>query len=144
MPNYLFERDVEPALQGAKADKAQIVQTKCMTVTSRLQGTYQLGGGANIDAAKAIARRMGVRDRRDLMNDQQLHQHHASRYCDWNLVSNNAQHIVGMVCGELQVAVDLGIDISRPEVIGAMFDLAVQVWSGPGPYTGYDQGEGRR
>lgn len=70
---------------------------------------------------------------------------HASDYVsEWRMVSDNAGIIGGMVRSELHQAVQIGVDTRDPEVIGRMIDIAVQVWSALGQYTGPPQSDLRR
>lgn len=146
---YLFEARITAILNRRPGfQDAQELATKCRDHTARLLLHHPLPGGyaADDQVASNLVSSMGSRSRRD-RGAVPANAPHASDPGfvgnDWVNVSNNAQHIVGMVSAELAYAFNLGLDIRSPEVIGTMYKLAVRVWS-LDEYTGYVQDEGRR
>ncbi|MCI4568481.1 hypothetical protein [Lysobacter sp. CFH 32150] len=141
---YLFDREIEAAINKNVHDATEL-RTTCDNATTHLlplhpnPHTY----AANDATAEQLAISMGSKSRKD--RDVPATNPHALDYVSgWTALSDNAQHIVGMVCGELPHAYQLGLDIRSHVVIGTIYKLAVKVWSTIGQYTGPAQDEGRR
>ena len=141
--SYLFESSIAPAQNSdATRGNANYLAGLCQAATDKLFRKYQRIYNIHDDkeVARVLIDSMG---RQMCGNDATIPW--AGTYVDgWRMVSMNAGTIRGMVHAEIYTAYQHGLDIRHVKVIGKMFDLAVQVWSSIGAYTGYSQDEGKR
>ncbi|MEP6495924.1 MAG: hypothetical protein ABJF01_24805 [bacterium] len=139
--SYLFQGAVEPAIEvELMRGNATYLKGLCEKKTRALVAAHGRDFNAHDDYefANNLIRSMGAQFKPKAGG-------WAGEYVNnWRMVSSNAGIVRGMVAAELHTAYKIGLDIRSEEVIGEMFDLAVQVWSTIGEYTGPSQNEGRR
>jgi len=137
---YLFERDIEANIKAKfKPAEAEHLQGEYPRITNSLRQKYPRTDGylAGDPTAAALAKKMGMQESGPAGSP------HASQYCDWRVISQNAQTVYGRVSDELGVAYNLGLDIRNEKVVGKMYQLAAEIFSTFGKYSGYAQYEGR-
>lgn len=143
---YLFEAKMNNLM--AKSDKAELKKfnLKCEDLTAHLLLNYSRGNLQYLvdDAtADALVISMGSKSRRDRGKVPAAAPHAIDYVSNWVEVSNNCQHIVGLVDAEKAKAYEIGLDIRNPEVIGKIYKLAVGYYSFA-DYIGFAQNEPRR
>ncbi|NQD91676.1 hypothetical protein HP532_03295 [Pseudomonas sp. CrR25] len=141
--SYLFQRHIEPAIKvESTRGNATYLKGLCESETASLIDSHgrDLNIHDDLQYAEDLVRTMG-----DQFKPKSVNTDWAGNYVsEWRMVSSNAGIIRGMVSRELHRAYQIGLDIRSSQVIGAMFNLAVQVWSTLGEYSSPTQDEGRR
>jgi hypothetical protein len=141
--SYLFESAIEPAIkvEQLKANATNLksrFESKTASLLTSKRRTNDIHD--DFQKAKELVGTMGSKHR----GTDKLAPHAWNYVESWASVSGNNEALQRMVSSELDTAYRIGLDIRSPDVIGTMFDLAAQVWSSLGAYTGYSQDEGRR
>ena len=139
--SYLFQGAIEPALKvEAMKGNATYLKGVCEKTTKSLieSDGREFNSHDDFVAAKQLISSMGVKTK------PAVGRWYGEFVDNWRQVSDNIGTIGGMVQSEISTAYQIGLDVRSANVIGHMFDLAVQVWSTIGEYTGPSQNEGRR
>jgi hypothetical protein len=139
--SYLFDGGIESAIKvEAMRGNATHLKGVCERTTQSLIASdgREFNSHNDFEAAEQLVKSMGVKTK------PAVGRWYGEFVHNWRQVSDNIGTIKGMVLSELGTAYQIGLDIQSANVIGHMFDLAVQVWSTIGEYTGPSQNEGRR
>jgi hypothetical protein len=133
-PPYLFESQINARRKASAGENRKLdgFGADCVRVTSELLLAHArrplTAYTAQDPTAAKLAESMGTKTSSG--------PHHASKYVHaWRNLSENYHEVVAFVNGELAHAYALGLDIRNPDVIGAMYILAAELFS-LGPYRG--------
>ena len=143
--SYLFDTAIEA---GLKVDLTKNNSTYLKQQAEKATADLIRSSGRDFnnhddhEASATLVTSMGQKTR---AKDGSPHaQDHAYVGDAWRMVSDNCGIVRQMVHDETYHAYQIGLDTRNPVVIGAMFKLAVMVWSMLGDYSSPTQSQGRR